>query len=60
MRDDRELLRRLREEQANLVASAAKSGSLPPDRIISRIADLELTIAALEFMIRTAAKQRQL
>jgi len=59
MRDDRELLERLREEQANLVASAAKSGSLPPDRLISRIANLELTIAALEFKIQSAARQRQ-
>lgn len=59
MQDEKALLQRLTEEQVNLFASAAASGTLPPDRVIRRLADLELTISALELQIENARTTRK-
>lgn len=42
------LAARLRREQAALLLAAAKSGSLPSNSTLQRVAQLELNIAAIE------------
>lgn len=42
------LLRRLKEEQRRLIATAAESGMLPSNSTLERVAQLELNIAAIE------------
>lgn len=50
--DDREALQnlssRLRAEQVDLLLSTAKSGALPTNSTLQRVAQLELNIAAIE------------
>lgn len=43
-----DLSAKLRKEQSGLLLSAAKSGSLPSNSTIQRVAYLELNIAAIE------------
>jgi hypothetical protein len=48
MNEQDELLQRLKAAQIELFRVAAKSGALPSDKGLSKIADVELTIAAIE------------
>lgn len=48
MNEQDALLQRLKVAQVELFNVAAKSGALPSDKTLSKIADLELAIAAIE------------
>lgn len=43
-----DLARRLREEQKGLLLAAARSGNLPSQSTLQRVAQLELNISAIE------------
>lgn len=45
------LLARLKAAQLELITAAAKAGGVPTDKTLAKIADLELTIAAVEHTI---------
>jgi len=51
MNDHIALLERMKAAQADLLNAAAKSGSLPSDNTLRKIADLEVAIGALEHFI---------
>jgi hypothetical protein len=58
MQDQRELLKLLQAQQTQLLTSAAKAGTLPTNNVLRRIADLELTIGALEILQPRPEKKR--
>ncbi|HVI30444.1 hypothetical protein [Hansschlegelia sp.] len=59
MQDQKDLLDRLKVEQMKLLQSAAAGGRLPTDKTLSKVADLELAIGALENQIYEALNSQQ-
>jgi hypothetical protein len=51
MNDYRKLLERMKAAQAELLAAAARAGTLPSDGALRKIADLEVAIGALEHLL---------
>lgn len=45
------LLQRLKKAQREIIVSCADSGGLPPDRLLRKVADLEMAIGAVENLI---------
>ena len=56
--DLRALLKRLKDNQRQLLMQAAESGMLPTDGAIRKIADLENAIGAVELFIEEEAQNR--
>lgn len=54
MDDYQALIERLHAAQRELLASAAKSGGLPSDNTLRKIADIEVAIGAVEGLIESS------